>query len=183
MNFLCELSINVFHDMTAMESSIMSQQSGYGYNVSVQDPLTAKILSEDKYGPKPEFEKGQYVYISKIKTLGGELEFMRRIVLTHQCCTHYVMFFKDQSEDPQVMPNLNGYTFWYLIQNPKDALDIDWVKERDLQKQFEEATKYFDDLSKSGVASHLLDPQNSIAVDNPSSISANNPYLTNQIRI
>ena len=141
-----------------MQDTFMSQKTGYGFNVSIQNPFTAMIFSEDKYGPKPEIEKGQYVYISGMKTLSGKQDFFRRLVLAHQCCTHNVMFHKDEKEEPSVMKKMNGYTFYYLIQDPGNPLNIDWVKEKDLMEQHQNATKHFNDSMKFGVVSQSLNP-------------------------
>ena len=141
-----------------MQDTIMSQKTGYGFNVSIQNPFTARIFSEDKHGPKPKIESGQYVYISKYETLGGKQEFVKRLVLAHQCCTHYVMFHKDLNEEPSVMKNHSDWTIWYLIQNPDNLLNIDWVKEKDLVEQHQKAINHFNDSMKFGVVSHSLNP-------------------------
>ena len=142
-----------------MQDTFMSQKTGYGFNVSIQNPFTAVIFSEDKYGPKPKIERGQYVYISGMKTLSGKQDFFKRLVLAHQCCTHNVMFHKAENEEPSVMPKMNGAcTFYYLIQDPGNPLNIDWVKEKDLMEQHQNATKHFNDSMKFGVVSQSLNP-------------------------
>ena len=141
-----------------MQDTFMSQKTGYGFSVSIQNPFTANIFSEDTHGPKPKIEKGQYVYISNYVTAGGKQEFVKRRVLAHQCCTHYVMFHEDLNEEPSVMKNHRDWTIWYLIQDHMNPLNIDWVKEKDLMENFKKATKQFDDSMKTGVVSQSLNP-------------------------
>ena len=137
-----------------MMSTFMSQKTGFGFNVSIQDPFIAKIFSEDKFAPKPKLEKGQYVYIAKsIKNFGGEEEFVKRQVVALQCCTHYVMFMKDTNEESILQTNQNGCTFWYLIQDPDDRLNIYWEKEEHILNNHEQATKHF-----NGVGSQSMNP-------------------------
>jgi hypothetical protein len=154
-------------DRNVMMDTFMSEKSGYGFNVAIQHPFITNIFSKDTYAPKPVIGPGQYVYISKIKTFGEKQEFVKRLVLAHQCCTHYVMFSKDSTEEPTVMKNMNGCTFWYLIQNPENPLSIDWVKEKDLLRDHENAVKDLDiQMNRPNVDSLKMDTNS-----NPYSVS------------
>lgn len=116
------------------EPTFMSETYDEGCFVAIQNPFIAQLVSGHDYGPKPKFKPGQYVKGGKIKPFGGKMgrKVLKGQILARQCCTHYVRFPRNLTEDPAVIINHNSFEFWYLIQNPNDPLRIDWIKEEDI---------------------------------------------------